>query len=175
VTTNNWYVITGAPSAGKSTIITELAKRGYVTVEEYGRKLIDQGLASGKTLAQINVDSPEFELAWIELQHRGEATTNTATATFFDRGIIDTLAYFAYYNWPIPDRVTELCKHSTYKKVFLLEILDYKQDYARIESAETAHAMQQLFGKVYRDAGYEVIFIKRDTVENRLEEIIKSL
>jgi predicted ATPase len=172
---NNWYVITGAPSAGKSTVIAELAKRGYATVEEQGRLLIDQELAKGKTLEEVNVDSPDFEVAWTKFQRAREAEVDPGTLTFFDRGRLDTLAYFAYYSWPIPSEITELCQEANYRKVFLLELLDYDKDYARVETAETAAAMQELFGKAYADAGYEVVRVPRGSVEERLTLILSHL
>jgi len=173
--TNNWYVITGAPSAGKSTIITELAKRGYATVEEQGRLLIDQEMAKGKTLEEVNVDSPEFEVAWTKFQEAREAQVDPAELTFFDRGRLDTLAYFAYYGWPIPPEITQLCAGANYKKVFLLELLDYDKDYFRVEDAETAAAMQELFGNAYAEAGYEVVRIPRASVADRLKLILNHL
>jgi predicted ATPase len=169
---SNWYVLTGAPSSGKSTLIAELAKLGYATTEEFGRKLIDTELASGKSLAEVEVDSAAFELAWIKLQVEREQQLDRTHATFFDRGILDTLAYFRHYGWPIPDEVASLCAEASYKKVFLVELLDYEQDYARIEGAETAAQMQELFAQVYTGAGYEVVRIPKDTIEKRLTNIL---
>jgi predicted ATPase len=172
---NNWCVITGAPSAGKSTIITELAKLGYATVEEMGRKLIDQQMADGKTLEEINVDSPAFEIDWVRMQIEREAELDPRPVTFLDRGILDTLAYFNYYDWPVPEQIKSWCAQATYKKVFLLEMLEYEQDYARVEGAETAAKMQQLFGDAYEQAGFAVIHIPRASVEERLKCIVQQI
>lgn len=172
---NNWYVITGAPSAGKSTVLEELTRRGYATVEEQGRGLIDREMAAGKTLEEINVDSAEFEIAWSRLQQEREAQVAPEALTFFDRGRLDTLAYFAYYGWPLPEQIESWCEAANYKKVFLLELLDYEQDYARVESADTAAAMQELFGQAYLDAGYEVVRIPKASVKARTEQILSHL
>jgi len=172
---NNWYVITGPPSSGKSTLITELSKLGYQTLNESGRLLIDQELASGKTLEEIRVDSPEFEVSWIKFQQAREKTLDSNELTFFDRGLLDCLAYFKFYNWQVPDVMKEICNQAQYKKVFLCELLEYEKDYARVESAETALAMQELFGEVYREAGYEVITLPNVSIEMRVKSILQQV
>jgi predicted ATPase len=37
----NWYVITGAPCSGKTSVIRELEKRGYRVVHEVARAYIE--------------------------------------------------------------------------------------------------------------------------------------
>ncbi len=171
----NWHVITGAPSAGKSTIIDELAKLGYHTIEEMGRKLIDQEMAKGKTLDDINVDSIEFEEAWVKMQTQRESTLDNEQTIIFDRGVLDTLAYFKYYGWSITPKIKKWCQQASYGKVFLLELLEYEDDGVRIETEETAKKMQDIFRRVYEEAGYEIIFVPKDTVNNRLELIHKHI
>lgn len=171
----NWYVITGAPSSGKTTLIQRLAKLGYKTNEELGKKLIDEEMAQGKTLAQVNVDSTEFEEAWVERQYNIEAKLDKKEIIFFDRGILDTLAYFRFYGWPLTTNIKKWCATAHYKKVFVLELLDYNQDYFRVESAETAQKMQTLFKQIYEEAGYETILIPRGSVAERLELILTHI
>ena len=49
----NWYVITGAPCSGKTTLIDQLADLGYNTVPEAGRKYIENELAKGRSLDEV--------------------------------------------------------------------------------------------------------------------------
>lgn len=172
---NNWHVITGAPSSGKSTLIKALAGRGFTIFEEMGRKIIDREMATGKTLEEVNVDSPEFEEEWVKGQYQEETRLKKTDLIFFDRGIIDTLSYFDYYGWPLTPKIKRWTDKSSYKKVFLLELLEYQKDYYRIESARTARQLQKSFKKVYQERGYEVIIIPQDTVENRLSRILASI
>ena len=49
----NWYVITGGPSTGKTTIIDLLQKKGYKTTIEHARHYIDTMHDDGQTVEEI--------------------------------------------------------------------------------------------------------------------------
>ncbi|PIS15984.1 hypothetical protein COT62_00785 [Candidatus Roizmanbacteria bacterium CG09_land_8_20_14_0_10_41_9] len=57
---NNWYVITGAPSAGKTTLLKELEKKGYTVIYEAARIIIDREMKKGKKLSEIRKNELEF-------------------------------------------------------------------------------------------------------------------
>jgi predicted ATPase len=44
---NHFFVVTGGPGAGKTSLITELARRGFHTIPESGRAIIREELQSG--------------------------------------------------------------------------------------------------------------------------------
>src|SRR5665811_738884 len=44
---NNYYIFTGGPGAGKSSVLDELKNRGFTVVAEVGRKVIKEQLAFG--------------------------------------------------------------------------------------------------------------------------------
>lgn len=174
--TSNWYVITGAPSAGKSTVIELLAKKGYKTFSEVGRSLIDQDMAKGMTLEEIRVDSPEFEFRFVQEQLKRETKLSRKDLIFFDRGILDTLGFHRHYGWKVPPRTQACCDKATYNQtVFLLEMGEYEKDYARVESATSVKKLQKLSGQVYAELGYNVISIPRASVEKRVELILGTI
>jgi hypothetical protein len=45
-----WHVITGAPSCGKTTLIRDLADRGFATVPETARRHMEAQLAQGRSI-----------------------------------------------------------------------------------------------------------------------------
>ena len=57
----NWWVITGGPSTGKSTLIERLSRRGYQVTQEAARQIIDEEMAKGRSLEQIRRDEWEFQ------------------------------------------------------------------------------------------------------------------
>ncbi|WP_434290434.1 AAA family ATPase [Celeribacter sp. SCSIO 80788] len=44
---DHFFVVTGGPGAGKTSLITELARRGFHTVPESGRAIIREEIARG--------------------------------------------------------------------------------------------------------------------------------
>mgnify|MGYP001585908695 CR=1 FL=1 len=57
----NWYVVTGGPNSGKTTIIEHLSKLNYHIVPEYARLLIDKELFRGKKLEVVRKDEIKFQ------------------------------------------------------------------------------------------------------------------
>jgi predicted ATPase len=52
---NRFVVISGCSSGGKSTLLAELGRRGYATVEEPGRRIVRRELAGdGSALPWVN-------------------------------------------------------------------------------------------------------------------------
>lgn len=169
-----WYVITGAPSSGKTTLINSLAKIGYHTVPEAARTLIDREMKEGKTLEDIRKNEIEFQRKVLEIKIKTEKELPKNKIVFFDRGIPDTIAYFNLYDSNI-EEVLNLCKEKNYRKIFLLENLLFEKDYARVENDERANKLQSLLRKAYSDLGYEIIDIPVMPVEKRLEIILSNI
>jgi predicted ATPase len=172
---NNWYVFTGAPSSGKSTTIDVFKDKNYKTVPEMARVFIDEEIAKGKTLKDIEPDSKKFEEDVLVMKIDAENKLSHNDTILFDRGMHDTLAYYYLYGWPISDELKNACQNAIYKKVFLFEMLDYEKDYARVESEETAKKLHDLFLKVYTDAGYDVLLVPKASVEERVAFIEKHI
>ena len=81
---NNWYVITGGPSAGKTTLLAELEKLGYKTIPEAARTLIDEAVAEGIDVNALRVDEKRFQEDVARLKESIETTHDASTPTFFD-------------------------------------------------------------------------------------------
>lgn len=151
---NSWYVITGGPAVGKSTLLAELEKLGYTTFPEAARTVIDEAMASGKTIHDVRTDEYRFQIDVLERKLKTELEHANSVLTFFDRGIHDTLAYLRLRGLQIRDYVTKAMADAAYRQVFLLEPLaHYDQDYARIESANEARKLQGLLSDAYEEYG----------------------
>jgi predicted ATPase len=92
VETNRFVVISGCSGGGKSTLLTELARHGYPTVEEPGRRIVKEEKL-GEGLALPWVDEIAFARRTTALALADRVTANRGAGwVFFDRGLIDAAA-----------------------------------------------------------------------------------
>lgn len=170
----NWYVITGGISSGKTTIINELSKLGFHTIPEVARVLIDREMVKGKTLGQTREDEVKFQVKVLEMKIEIEDKAPKDKTVFLDRAIPDSIAYYEFLGSDTKELV-ELCREKRYNKIFFLEQLPYKKDYARIEDGETAKRISELLFKAYADLGYEIKRVPAMSIEDRVKFILSHL
>ena len=53
---NNFYIITGGPGSGKSTVIDALGKVGFLCADEVGRQIIQEQLKIGGDALHTNIN-----------------------------------------------------------------------------------------------------------------------
>ena len=172
---NNWYVITGAPCSGKTTILNELKKRGYRVYYEMARIYIDQELKKGKTLKEIRKNEFDFQKKVLELKIDFEKKLARNKLLFLERGIPDSVAYM--YLCGVEDKTyfKKTTNNCSYKKVFLLERVKYERDYARTESQKEAKLLEGLLEKSYLGCGIKTIKVPRLSITERTNFILSNL
>jgi len=168
------YVVTGGSCSGKTTLLSELSKRGYRTFPEAARVLIDKGISEGKTLEEIRRDEIDFQKKVLKMKLELEDKLKEDEVVFLDRGVPDTIAYYKLYNFDFSD-LLRICKKKRYEKIFFLEPLIFEKDYARIEDKETTRKLSDLIKRVYLDLGYEVITVPVMSVEQRAKFVLSKL
>lgn len=172
---NNWYVLTGAPSSGKTTIIKLLEEKGYTVQHELARIYIDQEMKQGKTLQEIRKNGKVFQDNILKLKIESEKKLKKDTVIFFDRGIPDTVAYYELLHIPQDNFLKTVLKNSSYKNIFLFESLPFTKDYARIETPEESLRIEKLLEKCYKKLNIPMIKVPVASIEERLQFILKNL
>jgi predicted ATPase len=170
----NWYVVTGAPSSGKTTLVRELEKLGYRVVHEVARGYIEAQMKQGRTLEEIRADKRSFETYILNAKVAIETKLPKDEVIIFDRAIPDSIAYFEAAGLDKTEAARK-SPRNRYRKVFLLDRLPYKTDHARIENKETAMQLDEGLEQSYKMLGYHVVRIPVVSIQERLDIVLREI
>jgi predicted ATPase len=170
----NWHVITGASCSGKTTLIDQLADKGFQTVPEAGRQYFEREMAKGQTIEEIREDRASFTCLIYDLMIKHERGLRATDVIFFDRGLPDALAFFRFAGLD-PNEILSDCFQHRYASVFLLNRLPYQRDGVR--AAEDAIAAEFELGMLrdYSALGYDVVRVPVLPPEERLAFVLERL
>ena len=175
---DNYYIISGGPGSGKSALIAALAERGFKTMPEAGRSIIQaQRLIGGRALPWDDRTAfAELMLQW-ELRSYREAQ-NHAGPVFFDRGVPDVIGYLRLVGLKVPEHLKQAAFLFRYHpRVFLAppwrEIF-HADDERRQSWAEAVATYGSMLG-VYTEFGYKIVTLPLISIEERTDFILKTL
>lgn len=154
-----------------------MESRGYRTVNEAARSIIDERLAQGLTIEQIRTDDVKFQRDILKLKVDREndlLELQKDEIVILDRALPDSIVYHSIAGLD-PQEVIGLCKPGIYRKVFFMEPLPYSADYARTEDDEVLGRLEGELRAVYIDLGYDVVSVPVDTVEKRVDWIVRRM
>ncbi len=173
-TTPPWYVITGGPCAGKTTTCDELMRLGHPVLAEPARLEIEYKLAQGHTIEQI-VKDPDWLPSVVRRSTAQENELPENETWFLDRATPDSVAYYRLGGMSLDEHIVKALRETRYRKVFLLDLVDYVTDYARTETPEQARALHDAIHLAYTEQGYRPIAVPVLPVQERVEFILERL
>jgi predicted ATPase len=171
-----FVVISGCSSGGKSTLLQELGRRGYATVEEPGRRIVRAEMhANGRALPWV--DRAAFARRAIALALADRiAVTGYDGWVFFDRGLIDAAAALQHVTGALVLKALASV-HRYHCRVFLAppwpEI--YATDAERRHGFDAAVAEYRRLLDVYPSLGYAVTILPKIGVSERADFILATL
>jgi predicted ATPase len=175
---DRFVVISGCSGGGKSTLLAELARRGYAVIEEPGRRIVQEELA-GNGAALPWVDAAAFARRAIAVALADRAAAEPLDGwVFFDRGLIDAAAALQHVTGePALERLRLRDQDRYHRRVFLTppwpEI--YATDAERRHDLEAALAEYDRLLRVYPSLGYEVITLPKIGISERADFILAAL
>ncbi len=174
---NQKYIITGAPGTGKTAIINALKKEGYSCAEEISRTIITKAIASGgDTLPWKNLAA--FSQQVIALRKAQHTNAPKDITHFFDRGIIDVIAYLKHDKLAVNNDIIEIVKKSPYNKtVFYTPMWEeiYTNDSERKEDIITAKNIENVLLTTYQSFGYTLVAVPKLPVNERAAFILSKI
>jgi predicted ATPase len=169
-------VISGCSGGGKSTLLVELGRRGHAVVEEPGRRIVAQELASRGT-ALPWVDPVAFARRALEMARADRAAVAHGGGwVFFDRGLVDAAAALHHLaGEPILETLGRAGRY--HRRVFLAppwpEI--YRTDPERRHGLAEARVEYERLAVTYPALGYDVRVLPKVSVEVRAELVLSVL
>jgi predicted ATPase len=172
----NFVTISGCSGGGKSTLLAELGRRGYATVEEPGRRIVADELArEGSALPWVDAAAFARRAVALSLADRAAAAAFTGWV-FFDRGLID--AAVALEHTTGGTAVEALGRvHRCHRRMFMTppwpEI--YAHDHERRHGLAAAMAEYDRLARAYPSLGYEVHVLPKVGVAERADFVLAVL
>ena len=168
-------LLIGSPGSGKTTILSDLKKRGYTCFQEISREIIKEAQNNG--IKQLFLTNPvEFNQKVVSgrITQFKKCEDLETTFVFIDRGLPDIIAYNKYLNITSKPDINEASKEFIYDYVFLFPAWKkiFKNDNERYESFGQALVIEQKLKETYLEYGYEINEVPLGEIYERTNYIL---
>jgi predicted ATPase len=165
-----FFVLTGGPGAGKSSVLAALAAQGYATAPEAGRRIIREQVSIGGRALPWDDRALYAELMLAADMAEHGARRCLAGPVFFDRGVVDVLGYLRLERLEPPGHLLRAVAAFRYRSpIFVFppwpEI--YGTDPERKQDPATAAVTHAAVAATYRSLGYPLVEVPRGSVAER--------
>ncbi|MEW9524287.1 AAA family ATPase [Agrobacterium radiobacter] len=172
---DRFIILSGCSGGGKSTLLAELARRGFATVEEPGRRIvIEETRNNGTALPWIDIEAFARRAIAMALEDRQKAPAEGLV--FFDRGLIDAASALRHVGG---DGFIDTLKntHRYNPLVFLTppwpEI--YRGDDERRHGFDAAVEEYERLVRDYEALGYDSVVLPKSGIEDRADFILARI
>ncbi|MFZ4263210.1 AAA family ATPase [Sphingobacterium sp. HJSM2_6] len=177
---DNFYILTGGPGTGKTTLIHALQHAGYKSVEEDARRIISEQIAcGGEALPWKNKELYASFMLEASIKSFDKIKHSVSKEpVFFDRGVLDAVCYMRMEDIALSKRFKAQVEQCAYhKKVFILPPWKaiYEQDEERKQNWYDAENTYEWMRQTYLSFDYSLIEIPRSSVAERCQFIRKYI
>ncbi|MBP2534796.1 AAA family ATPase [Agrobacterium tumefaciens] len=172
---DRFIILSGCSGGGKSTLLAELARRGFASVEEPGRRIvIEETRNNGTALPWIDIEAFARRAIAMALEDRQKAPAEGLV--FFDRGLIDAASALRHVGG---DGFIDTLKntHRYNPLVFLTppwpEI--YRGDDERRHGFDAAVEEYERLVRDYEALGYDSVVLPKSGIEERADFILARI
>ena len=171
-----YYIITGPPSSGKTTLINELLKANYHCYQEMARIVIQENLKEGVDCFPWKNNVEFSHQVFVKITDL--LNSLNGDFCFFDRSIVDLIAYMDVSKSNRNKNYIDTIYKSPYNRnVFFLPFWDeiYTNDNERKESKEEAILIEKSLRDVYSEFGFQIIDVPISAIDLRIDFILNKV
>lgn len=176
--TDRFVIVTGCSGGGKSTLLAELARRGFATFSEPGRQIVkEQDWTGGDALPWTN---PEkfAELTVSRSLHFLTLAAAMPGPVFFDRGPIDQLAWMERTGRAVPPTIAGAARRGRFHPTVFVtppwpEI--FATDPQRRHGLDAALEEYGPLVATYERLGYRCVDLPKTDVATRADFVLEAL
>jgi predicted ATPase len=175
-----WVIITGAPSSGKTSLLSALEAQGHTCSPEAARAYFEKKEKEGLPPSVLFTwDYSKLGLEIIAFEEKSRAHLPKDKRIFLDRvAAIESLAYAEVLGATPNEELKQWPhKYRHHGTVFLLDPLPVVKDGIRLEDDAQAKRLDLAFEKYFKHFGYEVVRVPAfplDPAEPSLEKRISK-
>jgi predicted ATPase len=174
------YILTGAPGAGKTSILRALEARGLAVVEEAATHVNELMLARGVAEPWLQ---PDFIDAIVDLQKRRREAAGRlpGEAQVHDRSPICTLALCRQIQRPVPPSLVAELERIESEATFERRVLFVGEQgfitatEVRRISYEDSLRFEALHREAYQERGYDLVEIPRGPLDQRVDGALSAM
>ena len=174
---NKRIVLAGGPSTGKTSVLNELKKLGFVCYDEAARDILSDYSSKGSSFKLDPIKISREILSKRDNDYNDASRISCKNdIIFYDRGVHEITAYLRFINQS-NDYWEELLKNYKYNVVFIFpswkEI--YTKDDNRIEEYEEAMKISPFIYQIYDESSILSIEVPNISVKERVEFILNNI
>jgi predicted ATPase len=178
ITENRFFVITGGPGSGKTTLIEALASQGLARSIETGRAIIKEHVAIGGDAVPWADRGAFAELMFNREIRSYHWAREIKGPVIFDRGIPDVIGYLTLEKLPVPEYMDSAARQFRYHgNVFIAPTWPeiFGQDTERKQTFEEARTTYDVMMETYAAYGYSLVPLPLGSVEERVRFVVDNL
>jgi predicted ATPase len=170
-------VVSGCSGGGKSTLLAEMAWRGWPVFPEPGRQIVrEQALVGGPALPWTDL-AAFAELVLSRAMHLFALADPGSRAVLFDRGIVDAVTALERIGRALPHHAEAVRQCRYGRRVFMVAPWEalFARDGERRHGFAAAVAEHEALMASYAAKGYDTVVVPRGPVADRADFLEAAL
>jgi predicted ATPase len=175
---SNFFILTGGPGAGKTTIIEELRRRGFLCVDEVARAIIQEQLRTGGNAMHTGDQIKFRDLMLARSIATYEEVVEREAPVFFDRGMPELVGYSHLIGTEVPDQIRRAVARYRYAETaFIAPPWEdiYCNDAERVQDFGEAVESYEAMVVTYPQVGYRLVEVPKGPVAARADFILNHV